>query len=304
MNPFLRRFGAWAFTILLVHAVAFLLVRGARGGPLDSARELSPQVRAALESHYHLDAPLAEQYARALGGLLQGDLGPSMHYRGTGVSQVLAAGLPVSLTLGAGGILVALLFGIVAGLGAARRPGGVVDWAVRSGASLVMGIPNFILAGLGVAFFSFFLGWLPSAGSGGPAHFILPSLALGLPFAGQLSRLVRTRGLEVLAGDAVRAAKARGLSEFHILRFHVLPRTLVPVAAFLGPAAAGMLTGSLVVEQVFALPGIGTHFVQAALNRDYTLALGATVLYTALLGAATWASDIWMARLDPRLGSR
>ena len=301
MNAFLRRFGSWTLTILAVHAVAFLLVRSTRGGPFDSERSLSPEVRQALEAHYHLDQSLLHQYIEALRGLLRGSLGPSMHYRGLGVWEILASGIPISLGLGLGGILVAIVFGVSSGLGSAQRPNGRVDTIARWASSLVMGVPNFILAGLGVAFFSFHLGWLPSAGSEQATHFILPSLALGLPFAGQLSRLVRAEGLKILAEDSIRAARSRGLSEFHILRFHVLPRTLVPVAAFLGPATAGMLTGSLVIEQIFALPGIGTHFVQAALNRDYTLALGATVLYTAMLGTATWAADIWMSRLDPRI---
>jgi len=295
-----RRLLAWALVVLAVHAAAFLMVRAARGGPFDADRELPPEIEAALRAEYHLDEGLGSQYLRSLGGLLQGDFGPSMRYRGVEVNEILGDALPVSLTIGLGALLVALLLGVPAGIAAAWRRGGT-DAAVLLGSTLALSLPNFVLAGAAVALFSFGLGWLPPAGLGGPRHLLLPCLCLGLPFAAQVARLCRSSALEVMASPPLRTARAVGLPPGRILRRHLLRRALTPVLAFLGPAAAGLLTGSLVIEQVFALPGLGAHFVQAALNRDYTLALGATVVYTALLGALTMAADLLMARLDPRL---
>ncbi len=276
-------------------------MRAARGGPFDAERDLPPEIVTALEARYHLDESLPRQYLRSLTGLIQGDFGPSLRYRGVGVNRILAEGLPVSLLLGAGALLVALLFGIPAGLWGALRRGRLPDHGVLLGSTLFLAVPNFVLAGFLVLGFSFALGWFPPAGLGGPDHLLLPWLSLGAPFAAQVARLTRTAALEVLASPAWRTARAQGLPPGVLVRRHLLRRTLVPVVAFLGPAAAGLLTGSLVIEQVFALPGLGTHFVQAALNRDYTLALGLTVVYTALLGLLTLAADLLLQRLDPRL---
>jgi len=295
----LRRLVALLVTVLIVHAAAFLLVRGTRGGPFDGERELHPEVRAALDARFGLDRPLVEQYWSALSGLLRGDFGPSLRYRDTPVKQILADALPVSLGIGGGALLLALLLGVPLGLWAARR-GGWAEAAALGAGTALLAVPGFVLAGVLVLIFSFRLGWLPPAGLGGLRHALLPCLSLGLPLAAQVLRLVHASAREILGGPAVRAARARGLSDGHILRRHVLRPALVPAAAFLGPAAAAALTGSLVVEQVFGLPGLGTHFVQAALHRDYTLALGATVLFTALLGLCTLAADLLIAKLDPR----
>ncbi|RMH04611.1 MAG: ABC transporter permease subunit [Planctomycetota bacterium] len=300
MKPLLRRLLAWVVVVLAVHACAFLLLRTARGGPFDAERELPPEIERALRAEYHLDEPLPRQYLRSLGGLLHGDFGPSMRYRGVAVRDLLLQGLPVSLAVGLGALVLALALGLPAGTLAARRRGRF-DAAVLAASTLALALPGFVLAGAFVALFSFRLGWLPPAGLGGPRHLLLPALSLGLPCAAQVARLARSSVLEVLASPAVRAARAAGLPEGRILRRHVLRRALGPVIAFLGPAAAGLLTGSLVIEQVFALPGLGAHFVQAALNRDYTLALGATVLYTALLGLLSLAADLARRALDPRL---
>lgn len=295
----LRRLAALLLTVLAVHAAAFLLVRGTRGGPFDGERELHPEVRAALDARFGLDRPLAAQYFAALGGLLRGDFGPSLRYRDTQVRRILADALPVSLGLGGAALLLALLLGAPAGLWAARR-GGAAEAAALGAGTLLLAVPAFVLAGALVLAFSFRLGWLPPAGLGGARHFVLPVVSLALPLAAQVLRLVHGAARASYSGPAVRAARARGLAEGVILRRHVLRGALVPAAAFLGPAAAATLTGSLVVEQVFALPGLGTHFVQAALHRDYTLALGATVTFTALLGFCTLLADLLIARLDPR----
>jgi len=295
----LRRLGALLLTILVVHALAFLLVRSTRGGPFDEERELAPEVRAALDARYGLDQPLHRQYLAALAGLARLDFGPSLRYRDTEVRAILAQSLPISLAVGAGALTFALLAGAAAGLLAAQR-GGRADLLLLGGVTVLMATPGFVLAGACVLLFSFEWGWLPPAGLGGLRHFILPWLCLGLPLAAQVARLARGGARAALQSAAARAAQARGLSPGQILRRHALKPALLPVAAFLGPAAAAALTGSLVIEQVFALPGLGTHFVQAALNRDFTLALGATVVFTALLGLGTLLSDLLLARLDPR----
>lgn len=295
----LRRLCALILTILVVHALAFLLVRQTRGGPFDEERELAPEVRTALDARFGLDQPLIQQYGAALWGLVHFDFGPSLRYRDTSVRAILAQSLPISLTVGAGALTFALLCGVFAGLLAAQR-GGAADVLLLGSITILMATPGFVLAGASVLFFSFQLGWLPPAGLGGISHYVLPWLCLGLPLAAQIARLTHGAARAALSSTASRAAQARGLSPRQILRRHALKPALVPVAAFIGPAAAAALTGSLVIEQVFALPGLGTHFVQAALNRDFTLALGATVVFTTLLGLGTLLSDLLLARLDPR----
>lgn len=300
-NRLLRRLGAWLLTVGLVHALAFLLVRSTRGGPFDEERQLPAEVEQALRDQYHLDEPLWQQYARSVWGLFQGDFGPSMRYRDISVGQILRDAAPYSLTLGGGALCLALFWGVPAGLMAAHRRNRWQDQCVRAATSLALAVPNFVLAGIGILIFAFALNWLPPAGSSGPRYFLLPVVCLALPFAAQIARISRTAALEVLDSHAVRTAQAKGLSQSELLRRHVMPQTLVPVTAFMGPAAAGLLTGSIVIEQVFAMPGLGAHFVQAALNRDYTLALGVTVVYTALLGAFTLCADLLVERLDPRI---
>ncbi len=299
----LTRLLAWGATVLLVHAAAFLLMRATRGGPFDEERALDPAVRASLEEAWGLQGSWLEQYGRSLAGLLRLDFGPSLRYRGLAVRDLLAQALPLSLALGGLALLVALLLGLPAGLAAAARRGRLPDRLLRLLSSLTLALPGFVLAGLGILLFSFHLGWLPPATAGGLRHLILPALSLGLPVAAQVARLSRQAAAEVLDSESVQAARARGVSGFLLLRRHVLPRASLPVVAFLGPAAAGLLTGSLVIEQVFALPGLGAFFVQGALNRDYPLVLGATVVYTALLGALSLAADLLLARLDPRVRS-
>jgi oligopeptide transport system permease protein len=298
---FARRLLSLLVSILLVHAVAFMMVRSTRGGPFDEERSLSPQVRLALEQRYGLDDPLPVQYLHAVGGLFRGDFGPSLRYRDTQVSELLADALPISLALGGGALLLALLLGIPIGLLAASRRHPVSAGIAAASSTLLLAIPNFVIAGVVVALFSFRLGWLPPAGFGQLRHLLLPWLCLALPLSAQIALLVRARTTETLNSASVRSAVAQGLAPTVLLKRYVLRPSLTPVLAFLGPATAALLTGSLVIEQVFALPGLGTFFVQAALARDYTLALGVTVVYTALLGSCTLVADLLMAKLDPRV---
>jgi oligopeptide transport system permease protein len=303
MNAFARRLIALLITLLAVHAAAFGLIRAARGGPFDTERDFPPAVEAALRAQYHLDEPLLAQYWRSLSGIVQGDFGPSMRYRDVSVNRILAEALPVSLSLGLAALLLAIAIGIPVGFLAAWHRNKAIDRTVLLGTTLFLSIPNFVLAGLAISLFCFTFSLLPPAGTGSWRHLVLPSICLGLPFAAQLARLARSSASDVLRSDSVRTAHAKGLPPRAIRRRHVLLPALPPLLAFLGPTAAAMLTGSLVIEQVFALPGLGTHFVQAALNRDYTLALGITVSYTALLGLMTLLADWMMAIVDPRLRS-
>ena len=296
-----RRVFSLLISVLLVHAVAFFMVRATRGGPFDEERALSPQVKLALEQRYGLDEPLPVQYLHAVGGLLQGDFGPSLRYRDTQVSELLADALPISLALGGGALLLALLLGLSIGLIAANQRHLLGASLATMSSTLLLAIPNFVIAGLLIAAFSFQLGWLPPAGFGGIQHLLLPWICLALPLSAQIALLVRARTMETLNSPSVRSAIAQGLPSSLLLRRYVLRPSLTPVLAFLGPATAALLTGSLVIEQVFALPGLGTFFVQAALARDYTLALGVTVVYTALLGTCTLCADLLMAYLDPRV---
>ena len=301
MSALLRRLLALAITLWAVHLATFVLLRAAKGGPFDEARSLPLEVEAQLRADFYLDEPLLQQYLRAAGGALRGDFGPSLRYRDVRVTEILADALPISLGLGLGALGLALAIGIPAGLWAASARRRAADGVIRALATLLLSVPNFVIAGLAIAWFSFGLGWFPPAGGHGWTAFVLPCVCLALPTAAQLARLARSAALDVLDGEGPRAALARGLAPARVRSRHVLKPALAPLLAFLGPTSAALLTGSLVIEQVFALPGLGTHFVQAALNRDYTLAVGITVCYTALLGTLTLLADWAMSRVDPRV---
>ena len=207
MSALLRRLGAWAITLWAVHLATFFLLRAARGGPFDEARSLPPEVEAQLRADFHLDEPLIQQYLRALGGALRGDFGPSLRYRDVRVTEILADALPVSIGLGLGALMIALLLGIPAGLAAASSRRGLGDSLVRAGSTLLLSVPNFVIAGIVIGWFSFGLGWFPPAGGVGWRAFVLPCLCLGLPTAAQLARLARSAALEVLDGEGPRAAQ-------------------------------------------------------------------------------------------------
>ncbi len=292
---------AWVASIMLVHAAAFFMLRSTRGGPFDQSRALDPVVMQALQQRYGLDDPPALQYLHAVQGLLHGDFGPSLRYRDTQVSTLLAEAFPVSLLLGSGALLLALLFGIPAGLHVARRRHQNRHSALPLCGTVFLSLPNFAIAAALLVLFSFHSFHLPPAGWGQLRYLLLPWLSLSIPLAAQIMFLVRSRAEEAYQSLAVRQAMAAGLSPRHIRRHYILRPSLSTVCAFLGPAAAAVLTGSLVIEQIFALPGLGTFFVQAALARDYTLALGVTVVYTALLGFCTLLADIATSLLDPRM---
>ena len=290
-------------TLAAVVILSFLLMRVAPGGPFDGERPLDPQTRAALMSAYGLDRPLPEQIGRYAWRLAHGDFGPSLVYRDFTVTDLIARGLPVSLTLGGLALLLALLLGLGAGLAAAARAGSRTDRGLMLGATLLTSLPSFVVGPLLALLFGLWTGWLPVSGwgDGDAAHIILPVVALALPTAGAIAKLARAGLAEVLGQDHIRMARARGLRPSRIMIVHALRPALVPVASYLGPAAAGLLTGAVVIETVFALPGLGRYFVQGALNRDYPLVLGVVTLYAALIILFNLLADLAYGWLDPRV---
>jgi oligopeptide transport system permease protein len=302
----LRRLLTAIPTLLLIATLAFLLLHLTPGGPFDSGRVLLPQIEHAIEARFHLDEPVWQQYLRYLGDLAHGDLGPSYVYRNTSVNEIIAQGLPVDLAIGGCALLIALLTGGTIGLWAALHPGTWREHLPMTLAVLGISLPTFVAGPLLILVFAMRLHWLPSGDwvAGSWRHLLLPSLALALPYTAYIARLSRASALETLGSPYIRAARARGLSERAVLLHHALRPTLLPVVSFLGPAIAGLLTGSIVVEQVFGLPGIGRFFVTGALDRDYTLVMGLTLLYGALIVLCNLAVDLYYAWLDPRVRVR
>mgnify|MGYP000093516487 FL=1 len=288
--------------ILAVITVTFFLVRVAPGGPFDSEKAVLPEVKAALERQYRLDLPLLQQYAAYLGDLARGDLGPSFKYPGRSVNELIAAGLPVTAELGLYALLVAVLIGGSAGIFASLKPNTAQDYLPMAAAMIGICMPTFLLGPLLVLVFGIHLEWLPVSGWGDiPGDKLLPSITLGAAYAAYIARLSRAGMLEVLNQDYIRTARAKGLPEWQVVVKHALRGGMIPVVAFLGPAFAGLLAGSFVVETIFQIPGLGRFYVQAAFNRDYTMILGTTVFLSTLIVLFNLASDILAAWLNPRL---
>jgi len=290
-------------TLALVVALSFMLTRLAPGGPFDEEQALPPEIRANLEAAYGLDQPMHVQFGRYVRGLLHGDFGPSFKFRDFTVGELIAGGLPVSLALGAAAMLLALALGLPAGTLAALSRGRALDRTVMAFAVAGISIPVFVVAPLLALVFGIWLRWLPVAGweAGRPADMVLPVVALALPLVAFIARLMRGSLLEVLRAPWMRAARARGLPERTVILRHALPAALLPVVSYAGPAAAAVLAGSLVVETLFGLPGMGRHLVQGALNRDYTLVMGMVIVYAALMIALNLVADLLYAWLDPRI---
>ncbi len=279
------------------------MIRVAPGGPFDAERALLPEIEANLRAAYHLDEPLYQQFLRYIGGLLHGDFGPSFQYRDYTVTELIMAGFPVSLRLGGGAMILALLFGISAGSIAALRQNTRTDYSVMSASMTGISVPNFVMAPILILIFAVYLGWLPAGGlgEGSPRNLILPIISLALPQIAYISRLMRGSMIEVLRSDFIRTAKAQGLPPHKILVRHALKPALLPVVSYLGPATAAIITGSVVIEQIFSLPGLGRFFVQGALNRDYTLVMGVVVFYGVLIIAFNLLVDLAYAWLDPKV---
>jgi oligopeptide transport system permease protein len=289
-------------TLLAIIILSFVLMRIAPGGPFDGERPLAPETRAALEAAYGLDKPLWQQITLYLGRIFQGDFGPSLVYRDFTVTELIAQSLPVSLLIGGLALVLASSMGILAGLLSALRAGQFQDKAIMFAATMLTALPSFVTGPLLAMIFGLWLGWLPVSGQGdGIAWLILPVIALSLPVMGGVAKLARAGMSEIMGQDHIRAARARGIAPLTILRRHALRPALVPVASYLGPAAASLLTGAVVIETVFGLPGLGRYFVQGALNRDYPLVLGVVTLYAALIILFNLFADLIYGWLDPRM---
>jgi len=297
----LRRLLGLVPTLWLVVTLVFFLVRLAPGGPFDAERAAPPEVIAALEAKYNLDAPLGEQYLNFLGDLLRGDLGHSFKYPGRTVNEIIALSLPVSMTLGFWAMIVALSFGIPLGMIGAVRQNTWKDNAAMAVAMLGISIPRFVLAPLLVLWLSLTLYLLPVARWETWRHMVLPVFCAALPTMAYVARLTRGGMLEVIRADYIRTARAKGLKERQVILRHALRGGLLPVVSFLGPGFSALLVGSLVIEQIFSIPGMGRYFIEAAQNRDYTVVMGVTLVYGSLLMVLNALVDMAYAWLDPRV---
>ncbi|MEY5025685.1 MAG: oligopeptide transporter subunit [Verrucomicrobiota bacterium] len=296
-----RRLLAMAGVLLCVISLTFLLVRLSPGGPFARERKLPPAIEKELLARYQLDGSLWQQYSSYLGDVLQGDLRLSTKYRDRSVNELLAQSLPISALLGTGALLVAVFAGVWLGAIAAVRQGSAADTAAMLAALALISIPTFVTGPLLVLIFSLKLGWLPVGGLNSPSSLLLPILTLAGPAIASIARLTRTSLLEVLQSPFLRTARAKGLSESRILYIHALKTGLLPVVSYLGPLAAHLLTGSIVVETLFNLPGAGSFFVNAILNRDVFLLGGVVIVYCTLLVTLNLLVDLAYTWLDPRI---
>ncbi len=281
--------------------LTFILVRLAPGGPFTEEKSYPQQAIDQLNQHYGLDQPMRVQYVRYLGKLLRGDFGPSLKYQNRSVNEIIADTFPVSLELGCWGLIVALLLGLPAGIAASLRPNTALDYVPMSLAMVGICVPAFVLGPLLVLAFALGLGWVNAAGWNLPSDRILPALTLGSAYAAYIARLSRAGMLDVLPQDFIRTARAKGLRETRVVGVHALKPGVFPVISFLGPAVAGLITGSFVVETIFHIPGLGKMFVMGAFNRDYTLVLGLVVFYSVLVILFNTIVDLALALLNPRL---
>ena len=299
----LRRLLVAVPTLFVIVTVSFFLIRVAPGGPFDLIPDLDPAAAENLRKAYDLDKPLVQQYGNYLLRLANGDLGPSLAYRDRNVAELISEGLPVSAQLGLTAIAVGLFFGMLCGIVAALHKNTAVDFTIMAIAMTGVAIPTFVTAPLLTLFFGLYLGWLPLSGwnNGQFAHIVLPVVALALPTIAGIARITRGSMLESLNADYVRTARAKGLPEWKVIARHVLRPACMPVVSYLGPAIAGAMTGSVVIETIFGLPGIGRAFVEGALNRDYSLILGIVIIYATLIILLNLLADIIYGYLDPRV---
>ena len=289
-------------TLLILVTVVFFLVRVAPGGPFDSEKALPPEIEANLNAKYHLDEPLLQQYFRYLGQIMVLDFGPSFQYKDWTVNELIAGGFPVSLTVGGLAMILAFCGGVIIGITAALRQNSAVDYGVMGFAMLGISIPNFVVAPLLILVFAVYAGWLPAGGwDWSVERMVLPVVTLALPVIAYVARLTRGSMIEVLHSNFIRAARAKGLPEHVVIRRHALKPALLPVISFMGPATAGLITGSVVIERIYAIPGLGSHFVQGALNRDYTLVMGVVIFYGFLIIVLNFLVDMLYAWLNPKI---
>ena len=301
----IRRLISLVPTLFLIVTFSFFIMKVAPGGPFSAERNPPPEVLANINKVYHLDEPLPKQYVRYLGNMLRGDLGPSFRYKDYTVNDLIGNTMPNSLILGITALCSALFFGLLVGLISAVKRNSVADYAAMSIAVIGISVPLFVVGPLLMLLFAVKLKWLPTSGwitgRQGLKTLVMPALALSLPYFAYIARLSRASVLEVLRSDYIRTAYAKGLSYPVVLFKHALKGAMLPVISYLGPAFAGIITGSVVIEKIFLVPGLGTFFVQSALNRDYTLIMGTVVMYSIILIFMNFVVDILYAVIDPRI---
>jgi len=299
----LRRLAGAIPTLFAVMTAAFFMMRLAPGGPFDRDRMLTPEIEASIRQAYNLDEPLVVQYGIYLSKLLRGDPGPSFKYQDYTVAELIWNGLPVSLRIGMTAIALALVVGAALGIVAALRQNSLFDHAVMAVAMIGITVPNFVMAPVMSLVIGVYLRWLPAGGYGGGSlrNLILPTVALALPQVAYVARLMRASMIEVLRSNYIRTARAKGLPERLVVGRHGLPAALLPVVSYLGPATASIITGSVVIETIFGIPGIGRYFVQGALNRDYTLVMGVVIFYGSLIIVLNLVVDLVYGLLDPKV---
>jgi len=298
----LRRLGTAIPVLLAVITLTFVMVHSAPGGPFDEEKAVSPEVLVKLNERYNLNEPLMIQYFDYLGNVLQGDFGPSFRYPSRSVTELISIGLPITFELALYAILFALMLGIIAGVISSLRPNTAYDYVPMTIAMAGICIPSIVLGPSLTLIFGIQLNWLPVTGWGDiPGDKVLPTITLGTAYAAYCARLTRGGMLEILNQDFIRTARAKGLSEFRVVVVHALRGGLTPVIAFLGPAMAGLLAGSFVVETIFGIPGLGRFYVEAAFNRDYTMILGTSIFFSCLIISFNLLSDLVAASLNPKL---
>ena len=296
-----RRILEAVFTLWVIATATFVLLRVLPGGPFDSEKSLPAEVKANLERKYHLDKPLLGQYTDYLTDLVHGDLGQSYKYLNRGITDIIMESLPNSVQLGVYALLISYALGIPMGVLAGWKPNSGVDFSCMIIAVSGVALPSFLMAPIFILIFSKHLHWLEPALWEGPTYYILPMIVLGIRPASVIARLTRASVLEVIHSDYIRTARAKGLDQKTVLFKHVLRNSLIPVLTLAGPLAAGILTGSFVIEQIFAIPGVSKHLILSVTNRDYPLILGTTLLFSLILVVANLVTDLLMAVVDPRV---
>ncbi|MBL9074082.1 ABC transporter permease subunit [Tabrizicola sp.] len=297
-----KRLWHGGLTLAALVTLTFFVMRLAPGGPFSRNRKISPEVQANIEAAFHLDEPIWQQFGRFVWGVLRLDLGPSTRHRDYSVNDLIASGLPYSLTIGFWAVVVAAMVGVALGLAGALRRNSATDYLAGIVGVVGIAIPIFVIGPLLQATFALRLDWLPVGGINNGWHsLILPVVVLALPNIAYISRLTRTSMIETQRENYIRTARAKGIGWRRVLWRHTLTGALLPVIAYLGPATAAIITGSILIETIFAVPGIGRHFVDAALNRDYPLVMGITLLYGGILILFNIATDVIRAVLDPRI---
>lgn len=300
-NYFLRRFVQSLFTIIVIATVTFGMMHAIPGGPFTRERPVPDEIMRALNAKYNLDAPPAVQYFDYMKGLFTFDLGPSFSKVGTSVNDLIAAGFPITARVGFFAVLFIIALGVPTGVISALRQNRPADYFVMFTATLGVTIPSFVIATMFIFLFAGKLGWVPPFGLSSPAAYIGPVLALSGYSLSFTARLTRSSMLEVLRRDYIRTARANGLKELSVIGKHAMKNAVIPVITYLGPTVAALMTGSFVVERIFAIPGIGRYFVESVSNRDYTVIMGVTVLYAAFYVMMVYLVDVLYALVDPRI---